>query len=366
MAEVRFVNVSKAFEKTVVIEKFSLDIADGEYIILVGPSGSGKSTILRSIAGLEEITSGEIYIGDKQVNHLHPRNRDVAMVFQSYALYPHMTVYENMAFCLKQRRLAGNEIDRIVRRTAELLGMSELLERKPRQLSGGQQQRVAVGRTIVRNPKVFLFDEPLSNLDAKLRTAMRAELLGLHRALKTTTIYVTHDQMEAMTMGDRIVLMNKGRIQQVDTPENIYSNPINKYVAGFIGSPPMNFVNCCLESESGQFYAVAAGVKLRIPDERVARLVASSAKEVTLGIRPEYISYAPDGREGQTQTGFRGSVGMVELLGSEKLVHIRMGESTLIARLAPRVPLKLGDVADFEVNTDLVHLFAKDTEMAML
>jgi len=366
MAEVRFVNVTKVFDKTAVIEKFNLDIADGEYIILVGPSGSGKSTILRSIAGLEEITSGEIYIGDRQVSNLHPSDRDVAMVFQSYALYPHMNVYQNMAFCLKQRKLTNSEIDRIVKRTADMLGIGELLERKPRQLSGGQQQRVAVGRTIVRNPKVFLFDEPLSNLDAKLRTAMRAELLGLHQALKTTTIYVTHDQMEAMTMGDRIVVMNKGRIRQVDTPENIYSNPINKYVAGFIGSPPMNFIDCCLKTESGQFYAVAKEMNLRIPEERAAELSVSTEKEVILGIRPEHISHVSYGREGLPGARFRGSVWMVELLGSEKLVYLRTGESMLVARLAPGVNLKSGDVANFEVNMNLVHLFATDTEKTII
>jgi multiple sugar transport system ATP-binding protein len=366
MAEVRFVDVTKSFDKAVIIENFNLDIADGEYVILVGPSGSGKSTILRCIAGLEDITSGEIYIGDMQLSNRHPRDRDVAMVFQSYALYPHMTVYENMAFCLRQRKLPGSEIDRIVKRTAEMLGIGELLQRKPRQLSGGQQQRVAVGRTIVRNPKVFLFDEPLSNLDAKLRTAMRAELLGLHRALKTTTIYVTHDQMEAMTMGDRIVVMNKGCIQQVDAPENIYTNPVNKYVAGFIGSPPMNFVECQLESENGRFYTVGKEIKIMIPAERAARLTAATGKDVILGIRPEHISYVVSGKPGVSGTRFKGSVWMVELLGSEKLVYIRIAESMLVARLSPHADLKLGDTAEFEVNVDLVHVFAGDTEETII
>ena len=244
MVKVTLENVTKIFGKVVAVKNFSLDIKDGEFIILVGPSGCGKTTTLRTIAGLEEVTAGEIYIGERLVNDVPPKDRDIAMVFQNYALYPHMDVYRNMSFGLRLRKVPKHEIDRIVKQTAELLGIRELLDRKPKELSGGQRQRVALGRAIVRDPKVFLFDEPLSNLDAKLRIAMRAELLALHQRLKTTTIYVTHDQLEAMTMGDRIVVMNEGVIQQVDTPQNVYDHPVNRYVAGFIGSPSMNFIDC--------------------------------------------------------------------------------------------------------------------------
>ncbi|MBC7189544.1 sn-glycerol-3-phosphate ABC transporter ATP-binding protein UgpC, partial [Candidatus Aerophobetes bacterium] len=274
MAEVRLRNVTKVFGKVVAVKNFTLDIKDGEFIILVGPSGCGKTTTLRTIAGLEEVTSGEIYIGDRLVNDVPPKNRDIAMVFQNYALYPHMNVYQNMAFGLKLRKVPKDEIDRVVKRTAELLGIRELLDRKPKELSGGQRQRVALGRAIVRNPKVFLFDEPLSNLDAKLRIAMRAELLDLHQRLKTTTIYVTHDQLEAMTMGDRIVVMNEGLIQQVDTPQNVYDHPINKYVAGFIGSPSMNFIECAIVKKNGDLYARTKGMELKIPKDK-AKLVES-------------------------------------------------------------------------------------------
>lgn len=254
MAEVRLRNVTKVFGKVVAVKNFTLDIKDGEFVILVGPSGCGKTTTLRSIAGLEEIDSGEIYIGDRLVNDVPPKDRDIAMVFQNYALYPHMDVYKNMSFGLRLRKVPKQEIDKIVRRTADMLGIGELLDRKPKELSGGQRQRVALGRAIVRNPKVFLFDEPLSNLDAKLRIAMRAELLDLHRRLKTTTIYVTHDQLEAMTMADRIVVMNEGVIQQVGTPQEVYDHPVNKYVAGFIGSPEMNFIPCRLVKKNGDMY----------------------------------------------------------------------------------------------------------------
>ncbi len=268
MAEVKLVHVIKTFGKVKAIDDFTLHIKDGEFVILVGPSGCGKSTVLRSIAGLEEITSGDIYIGNILVNDIHPKDRDIAMVFQNYALYPHMDVYENMAFSLKQKKIPKKDIDQKVRSSAKLLGIDELLERKPRQLSGGQRQRVALGRAIVRSPQVFLFDEPLSNLDAKLRIVMRAELLDLHQKLKTTSIYVTHDQVEAMTMGDRLVVMNQGRIQQLDTPQNLYDRPVNRFVAGFIGSPPMNFIECRLAREDGKLHAKTEALDFRIPESK--------------------------------------------------------------------------------------------------
>ncbi|RPJ22512.1 MAG: sn-glycerol-3-phosphate ABC transporter ATP-binding protein UgpC, partial [Desulfobacteraceae bacterium] len=280
MAEVKLVHVIKTFGKVKAIDDFTLHIKDGEFVILVGPSGCGKSTVLRSIAGLEEITSGDIYIGDRLVNEIHPKDRDIAMVFQNYALYPHMDVYENMAFSLRQKKIPKKDIDQKVRSSAKLLGIDELLERKPRQLSGGQRQRVALGRAIVRSPQVFLFDEPLSNLDAKLRIVMRAELLDLHQKLKTTSIYVTHDQVEAMTMGDRLVVMNQGRIQQLDTPQNLYDRPMNRFVAGFIGSPPMNFIECRLATEDGKLHAKTHALDFRIPEERAGKLGPYVGKEV--------------------------------------------------------------------------------------
>ncbi|MBW2087165.1 MAG: ATP-binding cassette domain-containing protein, partial [Deltaproteobacteria bacterium] len=265
MAEVRLDNVAKTFGNVLAVQDFTLDIHDGEFIILLGPSGCGKTTTLRMIAGLERLSSGEIYIDNLLINEVAPKHRDIAMVFQNYALYPHMDVYGNMAFCLKLRKFSKEDIHQIIKRTADLLGIGELMERKPNELSGGQRQRVALGRAIVRDPKVFLFDEPLSNLDAKLRITMRAELLDLHQRLQTTAIYVTHDQLEAMTMGDRIVVMNEGFIIQVDTPQNVYDHPVNKYVAGFIGSPSMNFVECTVTQNEGNLYATSKDMNLKIP-----------------------------------------------------------------------------------------------------
>jgi multiple sugar transport system ATP-binding protein len=362
MAEVRLKNVTKVFGKVVAVKNFTLDIKDGEFIILVGPSGCGKTTTLRTIAGLEEVTSGEIYIGDRLVNDVPPKNRDIAMVFQNYALYPHMDVYKNMAFGLKLRKVPKDEIDRIVKRTAELLGIRELLDRKPKELSGGQRQRVALGRAIVRNPKVFLFDEPLSNLDAKLRIAMRAELLDLHQRLKTTTIYVTHDQLEAMTMGDRIVVMNEGLIQQVDSPQNVYDHPVNRYVAGFIGSPAMNFIDCVITKKNGNFYATTKGMNLKIPQDKVKLVEKYINKEAILGLRPEHISDTMTVKDYEPETTFKASIWVVEPLGSEKLVHIRNENDTLVARLDPHVKLQTGDVAEFTVRMDLAHIFDKETE----
>ncbi len=361
MAEVKLKNVRKMFGEFVAVEDFSLDIQDGEFIILVGPSGCGKTTVLRSLAGLETITSGEIFIDGKPVSKTAPKKRDIAMVFQNYALYPHMNVRNNMTFSLKLRKVPKKKINEIVERTADLLGMGELLDRKPNELSGGQRQRVALGRAIVRDPKVFLFDEPLSNLDAKLRISMRAELLSLHQRLKTTTIYVTHDQLEAMTMGDRIVVMNQGVIQQLDSPQNVYDNPINRFVAGFIGSPAMNFIDCRISQDSGQFYALSPGMKLKIPKDKTFRLKDRVGQEVCLGLRPEHIIYKDPADPVDPEVSFKGSIWVIEPLGSEKLVYIRPeSQDNLIARIDPHVNIKLGDVAEFYVRMNLSHMFEKE------
>ena len=362
MAEVRVKNVSKFFGKVVAVKDFTLDIEDGEFVILVGPSGCGKTTTLRSIAGLEEVTDGEIYIGDRLVNDVPPKDRDVAMVFQNYALYPHMDVYRNMSFGLRLRKTPKAEIDKIVKRTAKLLGIQELLSRKPKELSGGQRQRVALGRAIVRDPRVFLFDEPLSNLDAKLRIAMRAELLDLHRRLKTTTIYVTHDQLEAMTMGDRIVVMNDGLIQQVDSPQKVYDHPANRYVAGFIGSPSMNFLPCKTAKKNGDFYAKSDSFNLKIPSDKAKVLADYVGKSVILGIRPEDIIIRSQAKEHDPETVFKGSVWVTEPLGSEKLVYIKNGQHTIVTRQDPHIEVKMGETVDLVANMALSHVFDEETE----
>jgi len=357
MADVRLAHVGKKFDKVVAVHDFTLDIEDGEFLILVGPSGCGKSTVLRSIAGLEEITSGEIYIGGRLVNDVHPKDRDIAMVFQNYALYPHMNVFDNMAFSLRQKKAPQAEIGRVVHSTAELLGIHELLERKPRQLSGGQRQRVALGRAIVRCPKVFLFDEPLSNLDAKLRIAMRAELLELHQKIKTTSIYVTHDQVEAMTMGDRLVVMNKGQIQQVDTPQKLYDAPVNRFVAGFIGSPPMNFLECHLMKQDEEMVAVSEMIRLPVPSSKAAALERHAGKKLVLGLRPEHILEPRPEHEGRKGAPFEASVRVVEPLGSEKYVHVRTGQNTLVARLGADSTHKIGHKATFVANMEKAYFF---------
>jgi multiple sugar transport system ATP-binding protein len=326
MAKVELRNVCKTYEKKVeIVKNISLDINDKEFIVLVGPSGCGKSTILRMIAGLEEITAGEIYIGDRVVNNVHPKDRDIAMVFQNYALYPHMNVYDNMAFGLKMRKFQKDEIDKRVREAAESLNLTEYLERKPRQLSGGQRQRVALGRAIVRDPQVFLMDEPLSNLDAKLRVQMRFEIKKLHDRLQTTFIYVTHDQVEAMTMGDKIVVLNGGVIQQADTPENIYNYPENKFVAGFIGSPAMNFVEVLISDDK----SIKLDSYTIYPDENLGRIIENnnlSGKKVTIGIRPEHFYLNNEGIKAVPE--------LVEMLGSEKLVHFMLDNHKLVAKLS--------------------------------
>ncbi len=362
MAEVKVKNVSKFFGKVVAVKDFSLDIADGEFIILVGPSGCGKTTTLRSIAGLEEVTGGEIYIGDKLVNDVPPKDRDVAMVFQNYALYPHMDVYRNMSFGLRLRKIPKAEIDKIVRRTAKMLGIGELLTRKPKELSGGQRQRVALGRAIVRDPRVFLFDEPLSNLDAKLRIAMRAELLDLHRRLKTTTIYVTHDQLEAMTMGDRIVVMNDGLIQQVDPPQKVYDHPANRYVAGFIGSPSMNFLPCTPVKKNGDFYATGDSFNLKVPSDKTKLLADYVGKSAILGIRPEHLTMRSEARNYDPEMVFKGTVWVTEPLGSEKLVYVKNGQHTIVTRQDPHVAVKTGESIELVADMAFSHIFNEETE----
>jgi ABC-type sugar transport system ATPase subunit len=324
MSAVRIVGVSKSFGSGRVVDSVDLVVADGEFVVLVGPSGCGKTTLLRMIAGLEEVTIGSVFIGERDVTDVHPKDRNVAMVFQSYALYPHKSVGENMSFALKLAKRPREEIAARVEAAAKILGLSDLLERRPATLSGGQRQRVAVGRAIVRNPKVFLFDEPLSNLDAKLRTSMRSELIKLHRGLKATMLYVTHDQIEAMTMGDRIVVMDHGRVQQVGSPLEIYDNPVNRFVASFIGSPSMNFFEATTGTRGDALIATVDTEELRLPKDHPAGL----APRVVLGIRPEFLTFEP--LPGQPR--FAATIDTVEHLGAETLVEFALGSVRGIAK----------------------------------
>ena len=352
------------------VSDFNLDIEDKEFIVLVGPSGCGKSTTLRMVAGLEEISDGELYIGDKLVNDVAPKDRDIAMVFQNYALYPHMTVYDNMAFGLKLRKTPKDEIKRRVEEAARILDIAHLLNRKPKALSGGQRQRVALGRAIVREPKVFLMDEPLSNLDAKLRVQMRTEITKLHQRLQTTFIYVTHDQTEAMTMGSRIVIMKDGFIQQVDTPQNNYDYPANKFVAGFIGSPQMNFFDVRLQKEDGKIVAVFGDNKIVVPQEKIAKLKDESyiGKEVTMGIRPENIDDAPEFVAEHPNSTMKVHVEVTELMGSETYLYFSTSgkAENVIARVDPRTKTRAGDDVVVAMDTSRLHFFDKDTEETIL
>ncbi|HXH81651.1 MAG TPA: sn-glycerol-3-phosphate ABC transporter ATP-binding protein UgpC [Candidatus Tectomicrobia bacterium] len=363
MAQVLLKDLNKKYDEVHAVKDVNLHIRDKEFIVLVGPSGCGKTTTLRMVAGLEEITSGEIVIGDRVVNDLPPKDRDIAMVFQNYALYPHMTVYDNMAFGLKMRKFAKAEIEKRVREAAEILGIQELLKRKPRQLSGGQRQRVAVGRAIVRHPQVFLFDEPLSNLDAKLRVQMRVELKRLHERLATTAIYVTHDQVEAMTLGDRVVVMKDGWIQQVGEPLELYSRPANRFVAGFIGSPAMNFIDVTIREHDGVLVAEAPGLRLQVPAERTAALKKYVGQTVTFGVRPEDVHIAT-GADPAHFT-FDAVVEVVEPLGSEILLDATVGHTTLVARVDPTTRVKVHEGVRFAVNADRVHFFDSKTEQAV-
>ncbi len=369
MASVTLKNVYKVYPGGVTaVSDFNLDIADKEFIVLVGPSGCGKTTTLRMVAGLEEITEGELYIGDKLMNDVAPKDRDIAMVFQNYALYPHMTVYDNMAFGLKLRKTPKAEIDRRVKEAARMLDIEHLLNRKPKALSGGQRQRVAVGRAIVREPKVFLMDEPLSNLDAKLRVQMRTELTKLHQRLQTTFIYVTHDQTEAMTMGSRIVVMKDGFIQQVDTPQNLYDYPTNLFVAGFIGSPQMNFINVLLQKEGDDVYAIFNGNKIKVPAGKIRKFKDQSyiGKEVIMGIRPEDLHDEEIFLQSATDSTVKAYVDVVELMGSETYLYLTVSGNNLIARVDPRSTARVGDTIKIALDPNRLHFFDKDTEESIL
>jgi multiple sugar transport system ATP-binding protein len=358
MAGVTLKGVSKSFGKTRVIENLDLDVQDQEFMVLVGPSGCGKSTALRMIAGLEDVSAGQVLIGDKVVNDLPPKDRDIAMVFQSYALYPHMTVRENMAFGLKIRKLPPAEVETLVGEAARVLGIQPLLDRRPRELSGGQRQRVAVGRAIVRKPSVFLFDEPLSNLDAKLRVQMRAEISRLQRSLKTTTVYVTHDQIEAMTMGSRIAILNDGVLQQVGTPLEVYELPKNVFVAQFIGTPPMNFVHAIVGPNGETLESPA----LRLPTPGAWRVAASrhAGRRVVVGIRPEKVGLVngvPAGHDQVTAT-----VEVVELLGSEAVFHGRVGDDVLVAKAESHRAPRVGAKVPLRLDLDALHLFDAESQ----
>jgi len=358
MARVLFDKVCKKFGDLDVVKEFNLEIPDKEFCILVGPSGCGKTTTLRMVAGLEEMTSGDIHIGDRIVNDLPPKDRDIAMVFQNYALYPHMTVYDNMAFGLKLRGYSRKEIEQRVKEAAEILSIGHLLERRPKQLSGGQKQRVAVGRAIVRKPKVFLFDEPLSNLDAKLRVQMRAELKKIHDRLQSTMLYVTHDQTEAMTMGDKICVMKDGMIQQVAGPLDLYDNPTNKFVAGFIGSPPMNFVEVEIVKKDEDLFMNEGMFELKLPKQFKERVLPYSGKKLTLGVRPEdmydKLFYTMGPKDGNS---FSATVEVVEPLGSEIFLHFNTGKNTLVAKVDSHNQAKCNQVIELVINLNKVHLF---------
>ncbi len=364
MATVELKNISKTYDGGVkAVENANITIQDKEFVVLVGPSGCGKSTTLRMIAGLEEITSGELYIDGKLVNDVAPKDRDIAMVFQNYALYPHMTVYDNMAFGLKIRRMPKDQIDARVHEAAQILDIEELLDRKPKALSGGQRQRVAVGRAIVRKPKVFLFDEPLSNLDAKLRVQMRAEISALHNRLQATMIYVTHDQVEAMTMGDRIVVLKDGLIQQIGTPMGLYNHPINRFVAGFIGSPPMNILEATLRDQGGRVSVDEGEIRIQLPAAIAEKVRSSVGRPVLFGIRPEDLVYVEGPREGET---FGAKVEVVEPLGSEILLYVSTSRHQIIVKVPPRYEFKVGDTVHLRPDMEKIHFFDIETEKAIL
>ena len=367
MSTVKLEHISKKYPNGFeAVKDFNLEIGDKEFIIFVGPSGCGKSTTLRMVAGLEEITGGDLYIDGKRMNDVEPKDRDIAMVFQNYALYPHMTVYDNMAFGLKIRKLPKEEIDKKVHEAAKILDLEHLLDRKPKALSGGQRQRVAMGRAIVRNPKVFLMDEPLSNLDAKLRGQMRIEISKLHQKLGTTIIYVTHDQTEAMTLGTRIVVMKDGVVQQVDTPENLYERPGNKFVAGFIGAPQMNMVNADVAEKDG-IHLEFCGQSIRL-DENRAKILKDKGyvgKKITLGIRPEDLHDAGSIDRANKDACIHATIRVYEMLGAETYLYFDMDQATWTARVDPSVKVKPGETVDLYMNTEKLHAFDVETELAI-
>ena len=356
--EEKKVNLQITDEGVVAVQEFNLDIMDNEFIVLVGPSGCGKSTTLRMIAGLEEITSGELYIDGNLVNNVEPKDRDIAMVFQSYALYPHMTVYDNMAYSLKIKHVDKAEIDRKVREAAEILDITQYLDRKPKALSGGQRQRVAIGRAIVRNPKVLLMDEPLSNLDAKLRNQMRSEIIKLRKKINTTFVYVTHDQIEAMTLGDRIVVMKDGYIQQIGTPQEVFDHPYNLFVSGFIGTPQMNYFDGELVIKDGSYYVETKGISVKLADDKQARLKAHDVKAqpVTLGVRPEHLTIAEEGISGQVEVS--------ELMGSSLHLHMTVDGNDVIC-IVPTEGRKVnydGQQLNLAFTGDVAHIFSKEDQ----
>ena len=359
MAGVRLEQVSKIYDNGFeAVKAADVQVEDQEFMVLVGPSGCGKSTTLRMVAGLEDVSSGSIHIGERDVTHVAPKDRDIAMVFQNYALYPHMSCFENMAFSLRIRKLPRPEIEERVLDAARILGIEDLLERKPRQLSGGQRQRVAVGRAIVRDPKVFLFDEPLSNLDAKLRVQMRAEISRIHSRLESTMIYVTHDQVEAMTMGDRIVVMKDGEIQQIDTPLKLYHEPVNRFVAGFIGSPPMNFLTGEITQEEGLSW-VATGARIPV-GEHVEKLGHRVGHKVDLGVRPEILLPVSSGGH------FAATVEVVEPMGAETFLHLKVGDVPVSARVSAETQLRYGDAASLTTDVSKLQFFDVDTGLAIV
>ncbi|OQY46282.1 MAG: glycerol-3-phosphate ABC transporter ATP-binding protein [Anaerolineaceae bacterium 4572_78] len=366
MATVTFENVLKQYGDFVAIPNLNLTIRDKEFLVLVGPSGCGKSTALRCIAGLEEISGGDIKIGDRIVTDVPPKDRDIAMVFQSYALYPHMSVYDNMAFGLKLRKVPKSEIDKRVTKAAESLGIKKFLDRKPKALSGGQRQRVALGRAIVRDPSVFLFDEPLSNLDAKLRVQTRAEIATLHQQLGTTFVYVTHDQVEAMTMADRIAVMKDGILHQCDSPQNLYNRPVNVFVGGFIGSPSMNFFDATITGDRRELYVDTGAFRIRLSGKHADYLAKDVSRRVIFGVRPEDIhhpEYLPSGVKGPKA---KAKVELLEMMGAEINVFMIAGEDQrFIARVDPRAHFRVGDTVEMVFNIDTLHLFDSETEKSL-
>ena len=365
MASLSLKNIYKVYPNGFnAVKDFNLEIEDKEFIIFVGPSGCGKSTTLRMIAGLEDISSGELWIGDKLVNDVEPKDRDIAMVFQNYALYPHMSVYDNMAFGLKLRKAPKEKIDKAVHEAAKILDIEHLLDRKPKALSGGQRQRVAMGRAIVREPKVFLMDEPLSNLDAKLRVQMRVEISKLHQRLQTTIIYVTHDQTEAMTLGTRIVVMKDGIIQQVDTPQNLYDKPCNLFVAGFMGMPPMNFIDCKVVKSGADILLMFGSHSIKVPDSKAERLIALDAvdKEVVLGIRPEDIHDEQLFIESSPESVIDARINIYEMLGAEVYLYFTIDQFDITARVNASTTARPGDTVQFAFDLSKIHIFDKETE----
>ncbi len=369
MASLSLKNIYKVYPNGFnAVKDFSMEIEDKEFIIFVGPSGCGKSTTLRMIAGLEDISSGELWIGDKMVNDVEPKDRDIAMVFQNYALYPHMSVYDNMAFGLKLRKVPKEKIDKQVHEAAKILDIEHLLDRKPKALSGGQRQRVAMGRAIVREPKVFLMDEPLSNLDAKLRVQMRVEISKLHQRLQTTIIYVTHDQTEAMTLGTRIVVMKDGIIQQIDTPQNLYDKPCNLFVAGFMGMPPMNFIDCKVVKSGADVLLMFGSHSIKVPESKAQKLIAGDFidKDVVLGIRPEDIHDEQLFIESSPESVIDARINIYEMLGAQVYLYFTIDQFDITASVNPRTTARPGDSVQLAFDLSKIHVFDKETEEVII